>query len=250
MREWKLRGYLTPEDFVGTDTEKLQMALDQAAALDIRKVIVRDVYHVEQPLIIPDHMHLVLDGGEIHGDLQNAVSENYSFERDRIYIQANKGRIVGSITLCHTRHVVLEDLEIDGEVQLGFCRDSRIEHTRISGCLTLGRGTANVIVQDLQANAVRVTARKPELDCGREPLIRNIALRRSKINQGVTLLAAEDCGLLNIQVDQICAAGTAVTIGEPGTQLPAEQYLNLTISELDAPEPVCAHNPYKHAFIR
>ena len=53
MREWKLRGYLTPEDFTGTDGEKLQLALNKAAELDIRKVIVTGIYHAEMPLIMP-----------------------------------------------------------------------------------------------------------------------------------------------------------------------------------------------------
>lgn len=250
MREWKLRGYLTPEDFSGTDGEKLQQALDRAAELDIRKVVIAGVYHAETPLIVPDHMHLVLDHGEIHGDLQNLVSDNYSFERDRIFLQGQAGKLVGNVSLRHTRHLVVEGLEICGDVELGFCRDLRMERTAISGKLTLGRGTANAIVQKLQAGSVTITSRTPELDCGREPTVRNIALRSSEIAKGVTLLAAEDFGLQNIQVDHVRAVGTAVTVGASDESLPEKQYLNLTLTDLDAPKPVELHNPCRNAFIR
>ena len=250
MREWKLRGYLTPEDFAGTDGEKLQQALNRAAELDIRKVVITGVYHAEAPLIVPDHMHLILDHGEIYGDLRNLVSENYSFERDRIYIQGLNGKLVGNVSLCHTRHLVLEGMEICGDAELGFCRDLRAERMAVSGNLTLGRGTANAIVQNLQARSVTITSRQPELDCGREPTVRNVALRGSEITDGVTLLAAEDFGLLNIQVDHVRAAGTAVTVGTPGEALPEQQYLNLTLVDLDAPKPVELHNLCRNAFIR
>ena len=80
--------------------------------------------------------------------------------------------------------------------------------------------------------------------------MRNIALRCGEIADGVTLLAAEDFGLLNIQVDHIRAAGTAVTVGALGEALPERQYLNLTITDLDAPKSVELHNPCKNAFIR
>ena len=39
MIELKLRGYVTPEDFEGTDAERIQKALDCAEKEDIRKVM-------------------------------------------------------------------------------------------------------------------------------------------------------------------------------------------------------------------
>lgn len=250
MREWKLRGYLTPEDFEGTDARRIQQALDRAAELDIRKVVLTGLYRAETPLILPAQTHLVLHRAELHGDLKNSVSENWSFERDRIYIQGVESRLIGNVDLCHTRHAVLEDLEVRGDVTLGFSRDLRMERMKLSGTLTLGRGCANAIVQYIQADAAVITGRTPLLDCGREPTVRNIALRSSTLTRGVSLLAAEDGGLLNVQADGIRSELAAVTVGLPGEALPAEQYCNLTLTDLEAPQPVVLHNPCKHAFIR
>ena len=64
MDKLLLRGYVTPEDFSGSDTEKLQAALDYAAKADIRKVVICGDYTADKVLTIPAQTHLVLESAE------------------------------------------------------------------------------------------------------------------------------------------------------------------------------------------
>ena len=61
MTDMQLRGYVTPEDFTGTDAEKLQQALNYAAESDIRMVVLSGSYHADTVLTIPANMYVVLE---------------------------------------------------------------------------------------------------------------------------------------------------------------------------------------------
>ena len=136
MKELKLRGYVCPEDFEGTDGEKIQKALDLAKSEDIAKVVLRGEYKADKAITIPNGMHLVLDKAVVYADLKNDFSDNYSFESDRIYIEGENSKLVGNVSFRHVRHVVIEDIEIEGDVTLDVSRDFRIEYVEISGALT------------------------------------------------------------------------------------------------------------------
>ena len=250
MIELKIRGYVTPEDFTGTDTEKLQQALNCAAEQDIRKVIVTGTYHADKPLTVPANMHLILDNAQLYADIRNVQSENYAMEQDRIFIQGAGSKIVGNLNFFNARHLVLEDLQVEGDITLEYTRDLRIERVAATGKLTLGRGCANAITQHLTLGAAKITSTGESGHVqGRNPQTRNILLRSSKVAGGVQIVSASDYGMLNIQVDQICADATAVTVGVPGEALPKERYTNFTLVDLDAPETVVLHNPCYNAHI-
>ena len=84
----------------------------------------------------------------------------------------------------------------------------------------------------------------------KEPQIRGIVLRSSRMTEGsVNLIADPECGMMNIQADQITARETAVVIGKEGETLPPERYFNLTIEALEAPQKLVCHNETKHAYI-
>ena len=53
MLELKLRGYVTPEDFEGSDGERIQKALDTAKSEDIAKVVLMGSYKSDIPITIP-----------------------------------------------------------------------------------------------------------------------------------------------------------------------------------------------------
>lgn len=250
MIELKIRGYVTPEDFTGTDAEKLQQALNMAAEQDIRKVIVTGTYHADKPLTIPANMHLLLDNATVYADITSVKSENYAMEQDRIFIQGVNSRIIGNLEFIHTRHTILEDLEVEGNITMEFARDLRIERVTATGKLTLGRGCAHAITQHLTLGSALITSTGNwGYVTGRNPQTKNILLRSSKVTCGVQIVSASDYGMLNIQVDQICADTTAVTVGIPGEELPKERYTNFSLMELNAPEAVVLNNPCHNAHI-
>lgn len=244
MDELLLRGYVTPEDCGGD----VQAALDLAEKLDIRKVILEKDYTCEKPLIIPAGTH-VINKGILTADLQCQKNTGYNFEQDRIFLQG--GKVVGDLYFFNSRRVILDGVHVQGCVTYEFSRDMRMEQCAVTGSVNVGRGCANSIFQDLTVGSFTISNR---VFCGdivpaKEPDIKNIVLRRSQMTDGsVQLLAAEDCGMFNIQADEITAPATAVIVGREGEQLEAQRYFNLTFETLNAPQKLVYCNAVKHVY--
>lgn len=248
MDELLLRGYVTPEDCGGD----VQAAFDLAEKLDIRKVVLEKDYTCEQPLTIPAYTHLVLKK-TLKADLQSKKLSNYNSEQDRIYIEGvGAGKIIGKLYFYNTRRVIIERVYIRGSVSYEFSRDMRMENCTIVGSVQVGRGCANSIFQNLVVGNFIISngVFSGDIVPGKEPEIKNIVLRSSKLTSGsVQLLADEDCGMFNIQADEIIASELAVIVGREGQTLPKERYFNLTFESLHAPEKLTFHNEVKHAYI-
>lgn len=240
-----LRGYVTPEDFGGD----VQAALNKAEELDIRKVVLRGEYSCGT-LVIPAFTHLVIEG-TLKANLLSKKISNYAFEQDRFCLNGG-GKVIGDLYFYNTRRVIAEDLTVEGSVTYEFSRDMRMERCTVSGAVNVGRGCANSIFQGITAGSFRMDS---TVFCGdivpaKEPDIKNILLRESVMTAGsVCLLAADDCGMFNIQADHITAPETAVVIGKPGKAVAKERYFNLTFTDLNAPNPVVSFNEVKHAYI-
>ena len=122
MDEMLIRGYVSPEDFSGTDTEKLQAALNCAAQKDIRKVIVAGTYTVDAPLVVPARTHLLLQKADIRASgnfpvLTAEKHQNFSFEQKWIYVEGEDSSI-GGMDFFNVSHIVLENLTITGPVTM------------------------------------------------------------------------------------------------------------------------------------
>ena len=97
MKQLLLRGFVTPEDFNGS----IQTALDQAARLDINKVVLTGSYSVSETLVIPEGMYLVLENVTLHADganplLRTRQEENYSFRQKFITIEGHNAKVEGN----------------------------------------------------------------------------------------------------------------------------------------------------------
>lgn len=244
MDELLVRGFVSPEDSGGD----LQAAIDLAEKLDIRKVVLNGDYTATEPLTIPAYTHLVLNG-TLTADLQSKKLCNYNFEQDRFFIQG--GKIIGDLYFYNSRRVILEDTEIDGNVTYEFSRDMRMERCIVTGSVRIGRGCANSIFQDLTIGSFLISNSvfSGDIVPGKEPDIKNIVLRHSRLTRGsVELQAEESCGMFNIQADEIIAPETAVIIGREGESLPKERYFNLTFEALHAPQKLICHNETKHTY--
>ena len=240
-----LRGYVTPEDFGGD----LQAALNKAEELDIRKVVLRGDYSCGT-VVLPAFTHLVVEG-TLKANLLSKKISSYSFEQDRFCLNGG-GKIIGDLYFYNTRRVVMEDLTVEGSVTYEFSRDMRMERCTVTGDVKVGRGCGNAIFQNIAAGNFRIdnTVFCGDIVPAKEPDIRNILLRDSVMTAGsVCLLAADDCGMFNIQADHITAPEAAVVIGKPGAAVAKERYFNFTFTDLTAPTPVLAFNEVKHAYI-
>lgn len=244
MDKLLLQGYVTPEDCGGD----VQVALELAEKLDIRKVLIEKDYTCSQPLTVPACTHLVLRG-TLTADLQSKKLTNYNDEQDRFFIQG--GKIVGDLYFFNSRRVILENVEINGNVTYEFSRDMRMENCKVSGSVQVGRGCANSIFQHLTVGSFLISNKvfDGKIVPGKEPDIKNIVFRSSKLTCGSVLLQAEEsCGMFNIQADEITAPQTAVIVGLEGENLPRERYFNLTFEALHAPEKLVCHNETKHTY--
>ena len=226
-KKLRVRGFVTPKD---TDGD-LQRAVDLAVSLDIRKVIVAEDSIAKEPLLLPAGIHLVIENATLTASIAAKAPASCSFSHDRVYIEGRNGAIVGDVLLYNTHNAVIEKLRVDGSISLAFARKTRIEDVTLSGSFTAGRGTTVLIAQRLKAkDAVIESTDKSEDVIGLEPTVRSVALRDSVVKSGVLLKAAEDYGLLNVQVDHLSGD---VTIGDESAPVPADNYFNLTVTDID-----------------
>lgn len=252
MKELKLKGYVTPADCGGD----IQAALDLAKKLDINKVVLTGACSASQPLVIASGMYLVLDHCELTAELVTPQQENYSFRQKFITIEGNKSVIRGNIHVFNVDHVNITGLEMQGDMTFEYTLWGNVSDiTFTTGSLKLGRGCGNFIVQRIYANAPAYI--DGSISCGKiipgvKPDIQSIVLQDSRFTArepGVILGAAEDCGIVNIQVDHVKAEHTAVQVGQ-GLNQPSHLFFNLTFIALDAPEPLRYQNEAKHVYVK
>ena len=239
MKQLKLKGFVTPADCGGD----LQKALDTAAQLDIRKVVIEEDCTAPQPLIVPANMYILIKNCVLTGDLIFDGGENWSFCKKWLTVEGENGTLRGDLTLFNAAHVNVTGLTLEGQLSCEYANWVRLQE--LAGTVKIGRGCTNFIVQHVTAQTLYVCG---DWSCGRivpgsKPEVTNIVVQNCKAN--VQLGAAADCGLLNVQADHI--DGT-VKVGCPNTPLPPEQFMNLTFTHITGG--VELYNPTKHAYIR
>lgn len=240
MKELKLRGYVTPADC----ENDLQKALDTAKELDICKVVVeRDI--TAGTVYIPAGMHLVLCNACVTANLVADGGENWSFSKKWINIEGENGAVCGNITFFNASNVTVTGLDIKGYVTLEYVNWARIIGLS-TGNVTVCRGCTNIIIQKLFESDVEIYGHQ---SCGRivpgsKPDITNVVVQDCE-DGNVTLEAAPDCGLLNVQVQNLQGE---LGVGDPKNQLPPEQFMNLSFINIRGG--IHEFNPTKHTYIK
>lgn len=252
MDELKLRGYVSPEDFSGSDTEKLQQALNTAAEKDIGKVIVTGKYTVEKTLLFPEQMHLVLENAEITaaGDFPLLVNTAltgkqpaWSFEEKFFCITGENAVLGGDVLFFNADKVTVENVEISGELTFDFARSIRVAQVKCAG-VRLCRGCNNAILQQVDAPVLTMdTAETPRpYVIGKEPDIHEI-ICNDMANTAVYLDATENEVIFNIQI----TGAASVEVSRKAGSLPRESYFNIIGEALGAP--AVSHSDTKHCIL-
>jgi len=271
MENLRLQGYVSPDSFQGTPTEKLQQALDVSRQLDIGRVTVTGNWTVDKPLRIHAMTELVLDHASlsVSGDFPLLVSSalgdssraSWSFEDRFIRLTGTESAMNGSLIFYHVHHLIISGIELHGPVKCDFVREARITNCSVFGetGLVIGRGCNNFIVQGLSGKCDRAAvcvdvsylAGDPVL--GKETEIHELILQDSSFEMNVPaimLQASEEDQIFNVQIDHIENHGPILLVGEQNTPLPETQYYNLTVVECishDA-DPVVLNNPARHCY--
>lgn len=242
MNELQFKGYVTPDDCGGD----LRAALSIATELDIRKVVVDRDHSVVGPVYVPQGMYIVIRGCTLAADLVFDGGENYSFCKKWLTIEGENGVLRGNMQVFNAAHVTLTDLRVEGSLSCEYVNWGSIYNVAVScGDVTVGRGCNNFIIRNVHGEALRISG---DHSCGRivpgsKPEVTNIIVKHC-CGQ-VVLTAAADCGLLNVQADHIEGD---VIVGDPAQTLPAEQFMNLTLTDLTGQLRLL--NPVKHAYVQ
>lgn len=269
MEELKLRGYTTPEDFEGTDTEKCQKAIDVAEAEDIRKVLIEKEYTLTEALKVPTQIEiLVTKTGALKGEtvFVNKVAtepekNSWSFEDKQIYLKGEEGaKIEGDMKFYHAQRTVIEDLAIKGQITFEFCREIRMERdvieTAKDAAVVLMRGCNNYIVQYNTFKAAKAgividtTKEEGAYVIGKDIDDHELIFKDNKFDAetGFALEANENAGIFNVQIDHNEVTGNGIVIGS-GKNIPEERFFNLTATDFTgAKEAVVKNNATKHCY--
>lgn len=271
MLQWRMRGYVTPEDFEGSDAQRIQQALDASHALDIGRVVLTGEYTVDKTLRIYGMTDLVLENARLiaGGDFPALINSNYfeeesrhcwSFEEKYITIRGKNSKILGDVLLYNVHHANIWDLEFGGALKFGFAREVRLYRCRFSGknAVVLGQGANNFIIQDIDANCADTavvmdgTLMLSSYAVGKEPEIHSVILQESRLEAPVAVsMYADRVGrIYNTQVDHLSVSNIPLALGKEGETAPEECYFNLTAEALtsDAGEKMAVFNPTKHCY--
>ncbi len=269
MDEMKLRGYVSPEDFSGSDTEKIQQAISVAHEKDINKVIISGNYTVDKTVFIFPLMHILLDSATVKcsGDFplfcnygKMAYENAYSFEEDLFCING-EGTLEGDLQFVNAKRITIENLKIKGKLYFDFVRQSRIEYCEFEGenAIVLGTGCNNFIIQHIKAktSGTAIVLDTALMECGycigKEPEIHDMIIRCGEFcteAPAITLDATDEYGIFNVQTDEHKACKTGVLIGSKSGELDAQQYFNLTVYDIDTEKPYEVLSPVKNCLIK
>ena len=270
MLEMRLRGYVTPEDFEGTDTERIQKAFDASNEYDIGRVVLNGDYTVDKTVWIYPMTDIVLEGAVLTalGDFPILANKNlsepdkhtYSFQDKYITIRGN-GRFVGDVMLYNAFHVNIDGIEFYGALRFAFTHEVRLYNSRFFGenGIVMTMGCNNFIMQNLTAECkgtavvMDATVEEPDYVIGKEPEIHEIILQDScfhTASPAITLNASTDAMIYNMQFDHLKTDGAALAVGKAGAEVIAECYFNLTADmiEAGAEKAVILNNPVKHCY--
>ena len=271
MLQWRLRGYVTPEDFEGSDAQRIQKALDAAHELDIGRVVLTGVYTVDRTVRIYGMTDLVLNHAVLaaDGDFPVLANQNFfepaekkcwSFEDKYITLRGIDSQICGDVLFYNVHHLNIWDLTFGGKVIFAFTRETRLYRCEFTGkqALVLAQGANNFIIQDVKAACTDAAvvmdgALLPGgYAIGKEPEIHSVILQESRFDAPVAvwLRAGGEGKIYNTQVDHISASHVPLVVGEAGGSLPEEYYFNLTAEALrsDSGEKMQILNPVKHCY--
>lgn len=269
MDELKLRGYVTPNDFEGSDAEKIQKALDTAKEKDICKVIIEGEYTVDKTLYIPALMHIYFKNAKVSakGDFplfRNTafnLTAGYSFEENLFCLNGENSVIDGETQFYNAQKIVIEDLTFLKDVTFEFTREVRIERVNLNGAkLRLLRGNNNYIMQDLEGTnkdtCVEMTTAENmgEYVIGKDAEIHDIIFRRSKFDceeAALTLDATETDGFFNMQIDEFKTKNAAVAISKKAGKLNEQRYFNITAIDFKSgKKAVETYSDTKHCYLQ
>ncbi len=271
-KELKLRGYVSPEDFEGTDAEKIQKALNLAVSEDIRKVIIEKEYAPEKTVLLPAKIEVIFAAGsKINSAAKPAFANevfaqpeknSWSFENKRIYLKGEKGaEINGNFLFFHAGYVVMEGMKVNGNVSFEFVAELRMEYNEIASkdasAVTVMRGCNNFIVQYNKFSAaekafvIDASLERGDYIIGKDIDDHELIIRTNEFEAPLAFFlgASDEAGLFNIQIDHATCSGNGAVVGFADKPVEAKRFFNITVQDFTAKgTAIKTENEVKHCY--
>lgn len=166
-----MNNYITPDVSLGT--KAIQDAVTHAKETGLDKVVIpAGEWRVDEPVLLPSDIHIILDGATV-------VAKDVAFRNENLYSTfgcmkegkqrsivingKNSAKIKGGILIHNADNIRIEDLAFeDGGVTLSFCHDVRVRNIITNTvALNLMNGCHQILAKGLSGEtALRAISRR------------------------------------------------------------------------------------------
>ena len=251
--------YISPLDFAGSDAQRIQAAIDEAAAKDIRVVLIPkkpdgSSWVLDKTIALPGDVTLILDGCAVESTgiaFQNSNAEDLSTkslggEQYEIYIIGIRGAtLVGAenkpqIYLSNVKGYRIAGLTFQngGGLKLHYARYGKVQKLRFLNSaygISLSEGCNNNIIEDIDADTrlEAVTLRgadTPMFGRGKE-MAETIVCRVQATASPAVSISPGPCETYNLILRDITADGDGVLLGSSDD---TQSIIDITVRNVSA----------------
>lgn len=249
--------YISPLTFAGTDSQRIQAAVNEAVKTDIRVVVIpqKDTpWMLDETVLLPGDVTVILDGAAVHSAgvaFQNTNAEDPTTkalggEQYEIYIIGTQGATLSGIGdkpqiyLSNVKGYRIAGLTFQngGGLKLNYARYGKVQKLRFAGStygVSLSEGCNNNIIEDIDADtqAEAVTFRgedTPMFGRGKEMAETILCRVRATASPAVSIFPGP-CDTYNLMLRDITAAGDGVLLGCPED---TQSIIDITLRNINA----------------
>lgn len=231
--------YISPLAFAGSDSERIQSAVEEAVRTDIRVVVIPNkgaAWILDKPVLLPGDITVILDGATVLTDgiaFQNTNADDLSTkslggEQYEIYIIGLNGATVmgetdlPQIYLSNVKGYRIAGLHFFGGsgLKLHYARYGKVQKLRFENStygISLSEGCNNNIIEDIEAKTQKDAiafrgADTPMFGRGKE-MAETIVCRVQSTASPAVRISSGPCETYNLMLRDITAAGDGVVLG-------------------------------------
>lgn len=231
--------YISPLAFAGTDSQRIQAAVNEAVKTDIRAVVIpqrETPWSLDETILLPGDVTVILDGAQVISAgiaFQNTNADDpdtkaLGGEQYEIYIIGRRGAVLTAtgdqpqIYLSNVKGYRIAGLTFRGGMglKLHYARYGKVQKLSFADSaygVMLSEGCNNNIIEDIDADtrAEAVTFRgadTPMFGRGKE-MAETIVCRVRAVASPAVSVFSGPCDTYNLMLRDITAAGDGVVLG-------------------------------------
>ena len=231
--------YISPLDFAGSDSQKIQAAVNEAVKTDIRVVVIpqkETPWVLDETVLLPGDVTVIVDGATVESagiafqntNADDPTTKALGGEQYEIYIVGcNSATLKGAekpqIYLSNVKGYRIAGLTFAGGMglKLNYARYGKVQQLRFVGStygIFLSEGCNNNIIEDIEAETCyeAVTFRgedTPMFGRGKEMAETIVSRILAKTESAAVSFFPGPCETYNLIVKDITASATGVLLG-------------------------------------